>query len=49
MELEDERHRRTLEGLADVDAGRVIDHGVVMPRAESLGTVNPLPLPEPKK
>lgn len=35
---EDERHRLTLEALADVEAGRVIDHRAVAAWAESLGT-----------
>ncbi len=26
IDLEEERHKMTLEALADVDAGRVIDH-----------------------
>ncbi len=43
---EEERHRMTLEGLADVDAGRVVDHEVVRTWADSLLTDNPLPEPE---
>jgi predicted transcriptional regulator len=35
---EDERHRLTMEALADVEAGRVIDHQAVQAWAESLGT-----------
>ncbi len=35
----------TLEGLADVDAGRVVDHELVKAWAESLDTDNALPLP----
>ena len=27
---EAERHQRTLEGLADVDAGRVVDHSIIL-------------------
>lgn len=42
---EDERNRLTLEALADVDAGRVIDHQSVQAWAESLGTDAPLPVP----
>jgi predicted transcriptional regulator len=45
---EEERHRMTLEGLADVEAGRVVDHESVMAWADSLGTDNPLPIPLPK-
>ncbi len=29
VSLEEKRHQRTLEGLADVDAGRVVDHAEV--------------------
>ena len=46
VDLEEERHRLTLEALEDVDAGRVIDHQAVRAWAESLGTDNPLPPPE---
>ena len=35
---EEERHRLTLEALADVDAGHVIDHQAVQVWADSLGT-----------
>ncbi|CDX11185.1 CopG family transcriptional regulator [Mesorhizobium sp. ORS 3324] len=45
VELEEERRRLTLEALADVDAGRVIDHQAVQAWAESLGTEKPLPVP----
>ena len=38
VDQEEERHRLTLEGLADVDAGRVIDHQVVQAWADSLVT-----------
>jgi len=37
IEQEEERRRLTLEALADVDAGRVIDHQAVQAWAESLG------------
>ncbi|TPK95271.1 ribbon-helix-helix protein, CopG family [Mesorhizobium sp. B2-4-12] len=43
--VEEERQRLTLEALADVDAGRVIDHQAVQAWAESLGTEKPLPVP----
>lgn len=33
---EEERHRLTLEGLADVDAGKVIDHQAVQAWADGL-------------
>lgn len=42
---EEERDRLTHEALADVDAGRVIDHQAVQAWADSLGTDGPLPLP----
>lgn len=42
---EEERDRLTLEALADVDAGRVIDHRAVQAWADSLDTDNPLPPP----
>lgn len=45
IEQEEERRRLTLEALADVDAGRVIDHQAVAAWADSLGTDNSLPLP----
>jgi len=45
VDLEEERHRMTLEGLADVDAGRVIDHRSVQAWADSLSTAKPLPPP----
>lgn len=45
VDLEEERRRLTLEALADVDAGCVIDHQAVQAWAESLGTEKPLPVP----
>lgn len=41
----EQRHRLTLEALADVDAGKTIDHDEVENWIESLGTNNSLPLP----
>jgi predicted transcriptional regulator len=38
VDQEEERHRLTLEGLADVDAGRVIEHQAVQAWADSLKT-----------
>ncbi|KAF0101586.1 MAG: hypothetical protein FD187_1862 [bacterium] len=43
--MQEERDRLTQEALADVDAGRVIDHQAVQEWAESLGTDKPLPVP----
>ena len=36
VDLEEERHRLTLEALEDVDAGRVIDHQAVQAWADGL-------------
>jgi predicted transcriptional regulator len=47
VETEEERHRLTLEALADVDAGQVIDHQAVQAWAQSLGTKKPRPAPLP--
>lgn len=43
VDQEEERYRMTLEALADVDAGRVIDHQAVQAWADSLGTDQPSP------
>ena len=45
IDQEEELSRLTLEALADVDAGRVIDHQAVQAWADSLGTDEPLPVP----
>jgi len=45
IDQEEERSRLTREALADVDAGRVIDHRAVQAWADSLGTSQPLPVP----
>lgn len=45
IDQEEERHRLTLEALADVDSGNVIDHQSVEAWAESLGTDKPLSPP----
>lgn len=45
IDQEEERSRLTREAMADVDAGRVIDHQAVQAWADSLGTANPLPAP----
>lgn len=45
---EEEWERMTLEGIADVDAGRVIAHEGVARWLESLKTDDPLPMPKPK-
>lgn len=38
LEWEEEKHRRTLEGLADVDAGRVVSQEAMDEWVSSLGT-----------
>ncbi len=45
VEQEEERNRLTLEALADVDAGKVVEHQAVLAWAESLSTDNPFPIP----
>lgn len=45
IELEEERRRLTLEAMADVDAGNVVDQEEVEKWAASLGTDKPLPRP----
>lgn len=45
VDQEELRRRMTLEAMADVDAGQVIDHQSVQAWAESLGTDQPLPVP----
>lgn len=45
LDQEEERSRLIHEALADVDAGRVIDHQAVQAWADSLATDNPLPVP----
>jgi hypothetical protein len=41
------RRRLTLQGLADVDAGRLIDDAAMQAWADSLGTDQELPPPQP--
>jgi predicted transcriptional regulator len=45
IDQEEERNQLTREALADVEAGRVIDHQAVQAWADSLSTDNPLPVP----
>lgn len=45
IEQEEERSQLTLEALAEVDSGHVIDHQAVQAWAESLSTDKPLPVP----
>jgi predicted transcriptional regulator len=43
----EEGERLTLEGLADVDSGRLAAHKAVLAWADSLDTDTPVPLPLP--
>ena len=43
---EEERHRLTMEGMADVTAGRMVDQADVEAWADSLATGSPLPIPQ---
>jgi predicted transcriptional regulator len=45
VEQEEQRYRLTLEALADVDAGRTVDHDDVEKWVESLDSEKPLPMP----
>lgn len=45
IDQEEERNRLTHEALADVDAGRLIEHQAVQAWADSLDTDQPRPLP----
>jgi predicted transcriptional regulator len=45
IDQEEERSRLTREALADVEAGRVIDHQSVQAWADSLNSDNPLEVP----
>jgi predicted transcriptional regulator len=45
VEQEEKRHLMTVEAFADVDNGQVIDHAAVKAWAESLDTVQALPVP----
>jgi len=45
VDQEEERQRMTLEAMADIEAGQVIDHQSVQTWAESLSTNKPLPVP----
>ncbi|HXC25243.1 MAG TPA: ribbon-helix-helix domain-containing protein [Gemmatimonadaceae bacterium] len=44
IDQEEERRQLTLDALADVDAGHVIDHQAVQVWADRLSTNKPLPL-----
>lgn len=42
VEEEEQHHRMTLEALADVDAGKIIEHQSMQAWANSIGTEKPL-------
>jgi predicted transcriptional regulator len=45
VEQEEQRYRLTLEAIADVDAGRTVDHDAVEKWVDSLDSDQPLPMP----
>lgn len=45
VDQEEKRHCMTLEAMADIEAGQVIDHQSVQAWADSLSTNKPLPVP----
>jgi predicted transcriptional regulator len=45
VEQEEQRYRLTLEALADVDAGRTVDHDGVEKWVDSLDSDRPLSIP----
>jgi len=47
IDREEERTRLTVEGLNDVDAGRLIEHSVMQAWSNSLDSDHPLPPPLP--
>lgn len=46
IEQEENRHQMILEGLADVDAGRVVEQADVLKWVNSLNSNTPLPVPQ---
>lgn len=46
IEQEENRYQMLLQGLADVDAGRVVDHEDVLKWVNSLNSDTPLPVPQ---
>jgi predicted transcriptional regulator len=49
IEQEENRHQMILEGLADVDAGRVVEQADVLKWVNSLNSDTPLPVPQSGK
>ena len=45
VDQEEERRRMTLEAMADIEAGQVVDHQSVQVWADSLSSDKPLPVP----
>jgi predicted transcriptional regulator len=45
VDQEEQRRRLTLDALAEVDSGRVVDDAAVQEWADSLDTDQPLPVP----
>ena len=45
VDQEEERRRMTLDAMADVEAGQVIDHQSVQAWADSLSADKPMPTP----
>jgi len=45
IDQEEERRRMTVEAMADIEAGQIVDHQVVQAWADSLSTEKPLPVP----
>ena len=45
VDQEEERRRMTLNAMADVEAGQIIDHQSVQAWADSLSTDKPMPTP----
>ena len=46
VDSEEARRQMTLEALADVDSGRLIDHESVLAWSQSLSTPKPLAVPQ---
>ncbi|MDQ9125358.1 ribbon-helix-helix domain-containing protein [Serratia fonticola] len=49
IEQEENRHQMILEGLADVDTGRVVEQADVLRWVNSLNSDTPLPVPQSGK
>lgn len=45
VDQEEERRQMTLDAMADIEAGQVIDHQAVQAWADSLSADKPLPVP----